>query len=522
MGKCNSKHSELKNNKTGTFDVIVIGGGATGLGVAVEAISRGYSTLLLEAADFGSGASSKDTKLVHGGIRYLANFDFGLVHEGLTERYYFLKNAPHIAHTQGYLVPFYSWWDKIKYFSGIKLYDFLAGEKILKKSKFINTKETLRLAPQLQPKGLKGSAIYYDGAFDDTRMLISLLKTFINLGGIAHNYHTVTKFIRKEGSQIGGVVTLNDLDGSVKFFHGKVVINATGTMTDQLLDIDDSSIKHHTLTVAQGSHLVFDTAIFKSVDTLVIPKTIDNRILFVLPWHSRIIVGTTDIIVNKPTLEPIAQKTEIDFILETLQQYVTTTVTRNDIKSIFSGQRPLVNAGHATKSAKLSRKHKILLSKNGLVTIIGGKWTIYRKMGEDTIDFIIKKCRLDAKKPSSTKTMHLFDYTTEKIAYPLSVYGSEYAKILAIQKETGNYTKLHPDLPYYTAEVIYHVRYEMAVTVADVLARRTHCLFIDAKIAYSLAAKVAKIMAHEMEKPTSWEREQIAAFQDLAQSYIWS
>src|SRR6185437_1187149 len=372
-------------------DVIIIGGGATGLGVAVEAATRGYSTMLFEAFDFGSGTSSKSTKLVHGGIRYLANLDFAMVKEGLSERANFLNNAPHIAKTQGYLVPLYSVWDKFKYFIGIKLYDFLSSGKKLGQSVFLNPKQTLNLAPELNPKRLRGGAVYYDGQFDDTRMLITLLRSFIQHGGQAFNYHEITGLIKDDASKAIGVKVHDKLNDKFFNVHGKVIINATGVMTDSILDLDEPSIPHQHVAAAQGTHIVLDKKFFNSPHTLVIPKTTDDRILFVLPWHDKIVVGTTDVIVDTPCIEPSASIAEIDFILETLNKYTSKQITKADIRSVFSGLRPLVKPAHTTNSAKISRKHEIFYSKSGIISIVGGKWTIYRLMGEDTIDFAIGK-----------------------------------------------------------------------------------------------------------------------------------
>lgn len=509
----------MNNLQPTKCDVIVIGGGATGLGVAVEAASRGYSTMLFEAFDFGSGTSSKSTKLVHGGLRYLANMDFALVKEGLEEREYFLNNAPHIAKIQGYLVPLYSLLDRLKYYVGIKLYGFLSHRKKIGQSVFLNHRQTINLAPELKQKNLRGSAVYYDGQFDDTRMLISLLRTFEKHGGMAHNYHEITGFMKDKNFKVIGVKVhdkLNDTNFSVE---ARVVINATGVLTDTILNIDEPAKEHQNVAAAQGTHIVLDKDIFDSPHALVIPKTSDERILFVLPWHDKIIVGTTDIAVNKPCLEPIATDAEIDFILDTLNQYTNKQVTKADIRSMFSGLRPLVKPEHKTNTAKISRKHEILYSDSGIISIVGGKWTIYRRMGEDTINFAIQHNRLDSRK-SITKDLHLFGYTTDKTPYPLSVYGSDVDKIIAIQAELGNHDKLHPGLPYYNAEVIYQVRYEMAKTVEDILARRTRALFLNAKYAIESAQKVAQLMASEMHKDDHWIKRQIDNFTLYAKNYM--
>lgn len=505
------------------FEVAIIGGGATGLGVAVEAASRGYKTILLEAYDFGKGTSSKSTKLVHGGIRYLANLDFALVKEGLSERFYFLQNAPHLAQKQTYMIPFYSYWDKIKFILGIFLYDSLAGNKQIGKSQFLNKKETLKQMPNIKTDGLLGSAIYNDGQFDDTRMLISLLRTFQNLGGIAYNYHKVTAIKKNSNNKINGLKIFNKLNDTEYEINCKTVINATGTLVDEILNLDEPNIKHHNVSASQGTHLVFDRDIFTGTHALTIPKTSDNRILFVLPWHTKIIVGTTDILVKNHEIEPKALNDEISFILNTFNKYSIKKVDKNDIKAVFTGQRPLVTTNNNlhTKSAKISRKHELLLSKSNLISIVGGKWTIYRLMGEDTINFAIKQHLLKLSM-SVSKDLPLFGYLELKQLkeYPLSVYGSDYNRIIEIQHEIQNYNKLHPGLPYYVAEVIYHVRYEMAKTIEDVLARRTRALFLDAKAAIETAPLVANLIAKELEKNDTWIKTQLLKFNETAKNYI--
>ena len=500
------------------FDVIVIGGGATGLGVAVEAASRGYKTLLLEAYDYGKGTSSKSTKLVHGGIRYLANFDFALVKEGLEERYYFLHNAPHLAHAQSYLIPFHNLYEKLEYHIGIRLYDFLAGKLKIGPSSFLSKAQTLKEAPDLNSAQIAGGGIYYDGQFDDTRMLIALLRTFESLGGAAHNYHCVTDFIHDPQGQIIGVHVHDRLKDQNLEFRAKVVINATGTFTDTLLNKADPGVTHHAVEPAQGTHLVFDRAVFDCKHALVIPKTVDGRILFALPWHGKILVGTTDVEMNHPSLDPLAQEAEIDLILNTLNEYTKQKVTRKDIKALFVGQRPLVKPAHAKNSKKISRKHEIFFN-NGLISIVGGKWTIYRSMGEDTINYAIDKGYL-AQSISKSKDYPLFGATKTPEIYPLSVYGSDAPAIRALQEEMQNFDKIHPALPSFQAEVIYQVRYEQAKTVEDILARRTRALFLDARAAIEAAPEAAQLMAQEMKQDRAWIKSQLEAFYTIAEGYL--
>ncbi len=469
------------------FDIIIVGGGATGLGCALEAATRGYKTLLLEAYDYGSGTSSKSTKLVHGGIRYLANLDFALVKEGLEERFYFLRNAPHLAHTQSYLIPFHNLYEKLEYHIGIRLYDFLAGKLKIGKSRFLSRQETLSEAPDLNPKHINGGGIYYDGQFDDTRMLVALLRTFESLGGVAFNYHRVIGFIEELG-RIAGVQVQDTLNNKTMEFKAKVVINATGIFSDALENLAEPSEVHHSVEPAQGTHLVFDKTIFACEHAFVIPKTVDGRILFVLPWHDKVVVGTTDVAMKKPALQPIPSPDEIDLILSTFSKYTSRPITRTDIKAMFAGQRPLVKPAHAKNSKKISRKHEIFTTSNGLVSIVGGKWTIYRRMGEDTINFVEDTCDWPKTK-SITRD------------YPL--YGADKGR------ERQDLSKIE-----------HYVQYEQAKTVEDVLARRTRLLFLDAKAAMEVAPSVAKRMADCLQKDDAWVSEQIAAFNQIAAEYL--
>lgn len=501
------------------YDIIVIGGGATGLGCAVEAASRGYKTLLLEGDDFGKGTSSKSTKLIHGGIRYLANLDFALVKEGLEERYYFLKNAPHLTKKQTYLIPMQNFAEKVKYFIGVSLYDKLAGKLSIGKSRILTKQITLNEAPDLQADIITGGAIYLDGQFDDTRLLITLVKTFQQLGGCALNYHKVSNLEEVNG-RLRTVRGYNQLTGAKFSYSAKTIINATGTFSDALLDIAEPQNKHQTVAAAQGTHLVFDKKFFATEHAILIPETTDGRVLFILPWHDKIVVGTTDVKVDKPSLEPLAGADEVNFIIDTFNNYSKNKVTHDDILAVFCGQRPLVKPANAKNTAKISRKHELSITKNGLVTIAGGKWTIYRRMGQDTINFIEKSFNL-AKTNSITKELKLFGYTNDDIDYPLSSYGSYHSKIATIQQETNNYAKIHERLPYLQAEILYHVREELAHTVEDVLLRRTRAMFLDAKAAQASALLVAQLMAKELNKPQEWVNQQVQALNLVAQNYIY-
>ncbi|WP_432773078.1 FAD-dependent oxidoreductase [Francisella salimarina] len=499
------------------YDIIVIGGGATGFGCAVEAVSRGYKTLLLEAYDFGKGTSSKSTKLIHGGLRYLENFDFALVKEGLEERYSFLHNAPHLTHKQSYLIPTRSYFETIKYTIGVKLYEFLSGKYKIGKSYNLNKQQTLAELPNIDDSKLLKSLVYYDGQFDDTRLLISLMKTFEAKGGTALNYHKVEKVFSSTNSKLDTVKVIDTLSGEQKEFTAKHIVNATGTFTDKTIDIANQQDSHKYVSVAQGTHIVFDREKFPTEHAILIPETEDGRVLFILPWHNHLIVGTTDIKKDAPSIEPVAEKSEIDFILETFNQYAKTKATVADIKSVYCGQRPLVSPKNAKNTAKISRKHEVIESKDGLITVVGGKWTIFRRMGQDVIDFI--ETKKIAQKTSKTSNELLVDAIEPKDAYPLKVYGKNAEDIKAIQTELDNFELLHDDLPYYQAEVVYHVRAEKAQTVEDVLARRTRAAFLDIKASIDAASVVAKLMAKELDKDEAWQNQQIDSFMEFSKNF---
>lgn len=513
------------------YDVIIIGGGATGIGTAIEASSRGYKTLLIEKDDFGKSTSSKSSKLIHGGLRYLNNFEFNLISEALYERYLLIKKAPHLVELATFVIPYFNVWEFIKYRVGLKIYDMLSGNYKFKKSSMISNNSLEKLMPQLlidKPNNkIKGAFVYCDGKFDDARLLITLMKTAIFNGAVLHNYHEVKELIQQDGNVIG--VKIYDKTNELVYnTYGKVIINATGVFANNILNMLHN-YNYNIITASKGIHLVFDKKIFPSEQILVIPKTIDKRLIFVINWHNKVVVGTTDAEVNEITSEPVATKEEIDFILNTLNQYLKEKVSYRDIESIFAGLRPLIKEepkfwNKIIKSKDISRKHKIYHN-NGLFTIIGGKWTIYRKMGLDIINYAIKLKKLSKTKSISHK-LQLLGYIKDtdfykNISYPLSVYGSDYKIIHNIQNRMSNFDTIHPKLPYYIAEIIYQIQYEKAKTVEDILSRRTRALFLDAKSAMESAPLVAKIMAKELKKDNDWINNQIQEFYEVAKNYIY-
>lgn len=502
------------------WDVIVVGGGATGLGVALDAAARGYKTVLLEQADFAKGTSSRSTKLVHGGVRYLAQGDIGLVREALHERGLLLQNAPHLVKNEAFIIPNYQWWGGAFYTIGLTMYDLLAGKLSLGRSKPISKKETIRRLPNIQQKGLYGGVVYHDGQFDDARLIINLAQTCLEQGATVANYVRVTGLL-KDQATISGVLAQDIETGKTYSIQGKVVINATGIFVDDLLQMDKPS-KKPLVRPSQGVHLVLDKSFLQSEDAMMIPKTEDGRVLFAVPWHDKVVLGTTDTPVNERSLEPVALDAEIEFILRTAKQYLTKAPTRKDVLSVFAGLRPLAAPQeNSTKTKEISRSHKLLVSESGLITITSGKWTTYRKMAEDTVDKAIQNGKLE-RKACATKNLaiHGKQHDVDRTDH-LYVYGSDGEKIAAMADENPGWgEKLHAQLDYTQAEVIWAVRHEMARTIEDVLARRVRILFLDARAAIEVAPLVARLLASELGKNEAWEKEQIQSFTQLANGYL--
>ena len=490
------------------WDVIVIGGGASGLGTAVEAASRGYKTLLLEAHDYAKGTSSRSTKLVHGGVRYLAQGHLHLVHESLHERGLLKCNAPHLVHDLGFLIATYQLWRWPFYGIGLKLYDLLAGKLNLRPSRPLGRKAALAHIPTLKPSQLKGGLLYFDGQFDDSRLAITLMRTLEDQGGVALNAAPVTSLL-KAGGRVTGVRFTDSETGTAHTAQGRVVINATGIFVDGVRRLDNADIAPM-LTPSQGVHIVVDRRFLPGDTALMVPKTNDGRVLFAVPWHDRTLIGTTDTPVPEISLEPRALESEIDFILKTAGDYLDPVPQRSDILSVFAGLRPLVKAKTAdTKS--LSREHTLVVSESGLITLTGGKWTTYRRMGEDTIDLAVSEAGLPLR-PSVTSGLRLHGWLENG-----DVYGSDKAAVEALP---GANTKLHPNLPYTEAEVRWAVRFEQARSIEDVLARRLRNLLLDAAASMVIAPRVAEIMAEELGRDEKWQAAQVETFTALARGYM--
>ena len=503
-----------------TFDFIVIGGGATGLGIALDAITRGASVALFEQDDFTKGTSSRSTKLVHGGVRYLAQGDVSLVLEALRERGLLRKNASHLVKNQSFLIPCYRWWEGAFYTIGLILYDLMAANLGFGRSFCIGPKRAVKTIPMLRKKGMKAGVIYHDGQFDDSRLAINIAQTAVDAGACVLNYMKVTNLIKQEG-KVCGVEVMDMETGEQHVVKSKVVINATGVFADDILQMDEPGIKP-TVRPSQGVHLVLDASFLQSNYAIMIPKTADGRVLFAVPWHDKVVVGTTDTLMKHALLEPVALEQEIDFILNTAGKYLTKPPQRKDVLSVFAGLRPLAAPRSEYKKTKeISRSHKLIVEKSGLITIIGGKWTTYRKMAQDTIDLAYARMHLMA--PECVTETYKIHGCKENPDYndPLYVYGTDAEEIrsfIASSPTLGE--KLHPQYTYSVGEIIWIVRNEMALTLEDVLARRLRILFLDAKAALEMAPRTARIIAAERQKDQQWIDKQIQSFNDLASSYI--
>ena len=523
----NLKHTIMERDKllsqleTGkTYDFVVIGGGATGLGIAVDAVTRGYSVALFEQADFTKGTSSRSTKLVHGGVRYLAQGDISLVLEALRERGLMRRNAPHLVNDERFLIPCYRWWEGTFYTIGLILYDLMAGKLGLGRSFCIGPKRASRTIPGLRRKGMKAGVIYHDGQFDDSRLAINLVRTAVDAGAIVLNYMKVTALL-KDKKKISGV-KVTDVIGEKSFdIHAQVVINATGVFADSILNMDNPE-KLPVVRPSQGVHLVLDRSFLDSDSAVMIPKTSDGRVLFAVPWHGKVVVGTTDTVMEHPMLEPVALEKEIKFILDTAGQYLNRQPQSSDVLSVFAGLRPLAAPRNdSTKTKEISRSHKLMREKSGLITIVGGKWTTYRKMAEDTVNLALRHSKLE-NHPCVTESYLIHGAVQPRdLSDPLRYYGTDADDIRdLIASDPKMAEKFHPDYHYTVGEVTWIIRNEMPQKVEDVLARRLRILFLDARAAMAMAPQVASIMAAELHKDQSWIDDQTERFRNVASHFI--
>jgi glycerol-3-phosphate dehydrogenase len=517
----NRKHMLTRvSDESKTWDIVIIGGGATGIGAAIEAASRGYKVALFEQGDFGHGTSSRSTKLIHGGVRYLQHGNVSLVLEALKERGILLQNAPHLVHNLPFIVPVYDWWESPFYGIGLKLYDILAGKHGFGKSALLSKEETISHIPTIETTGLRGGVIYYDGQFDDARLIINMTETAAEQGAVVLNYVQVTGLIKNNDGFVAGVKIKDVESNNTHIMKSKIVINATGVFTDAIRQMDNANVKP-IICPSQGVHIILNKEFLPGDSAIMVPHTDDGRILFAIPWHDRIIVGTTDTPVKEISVEPIPFDEEIEFLLEHAARYLTKDPGKKDVLSVFAGLRPLVNLGGEENTAEISRDHSVNISHSGLMTIAGGKWTTYRNMAEDIINQAAIIGQLE-EIPSVTSTLLIHGYHQHADQFgEFSIYGSDAPEIQNLLNENPKYKeRIHPQMKHLVGEVIWAVRHEMARTVDDFLSRRTRTLLLDARVSLEMAPKVISLMAKELGHKKSWQRQQLIKFKELVKNYI--
>ena len=515
----NRKKNLSKLASVDLWDIIIIGGGASGLGAAVESASRGYKTLLLEKYDFAKGTSSRSTKLIHGGVRYLQNGDISLVIESLKERGLLIKNAPHLVKNLSFVIPSYDWWSSPFYGVGLKMYDMMAGSLGIGPSTFLNKKETENLIPNVNKNGLRGGIIYYDGQFDDSRMALSLAQTAENHNGVLLNYVEVVKINKGNDNMVSGIEVKESTSKFIYKIKSKVVVNATGVFSDSIMQMDDPK-SSKMIQPSQGVHIVIEKKFLNSPHAIMIPHTTDGRVLFAVPWQNYVILGTTDTVVNIAKSEPKALDSEIEFILSNAGDYMKSKPKKKDIKSVFVGLRPLAVTNDKSESTKeISRHHKIKISASGLISILGGKWTTYRKIGEDAIDSAIAVGGLSFSE-SITENLKIHGYNPNPdFNDPLHVYGSDIKKILRISSDHKANESLSKKINITKNQILWGIKNEMALSLEDILARRTRCLFLDVFETEKLIDDVLDIMADVLNKNQKWKTQEKLSFLSLIKKY---
>lgn len=504
----------------GLWDMVFIGGGATGVAGALDAASRGYDVLLLEQSDFGKATSSRSTKLVHGGVRYLQQGNLPLVMEALKERGIMRQNAPHLVHDLGFVVPNYTWWEAPFYGVGMKVYDILAGRYGFGLSRVLSIEETCERIPTIQLDGLRGGVAYYDGQFDDARMLINMVQTACEQGATLVNYCRVHRLLKNGEGAVDGVLAIDQETGRELEIRAKVVINCTGPFADEIRRMDDPEARKM-IAGSTGVHVVLDRSFLPGTNAIMVPRTADGRVMFAIPWHDRVVIGTTDVATSEFSLEPWPTLEEVDFILENAHGYLKRSPTRADILSVFSGIRPLVKSADDANTSQISRDHTIAVTKSGLITIAGGKWTTCRHMAEDLVDnaAIVASLKHEACVTQQLR-IHGYHRNAEKFG-ELEPYGSDATAILDLQRRIPDYQRRpHFRLPFTVGQIVWAVREEMARTVDDVLARRTRSLLLDAAAAIECAADVARVMAAELGRDRAWEQLQADEFRAIARRYL--
>lgn len=502
------------------WDIVVIGGGASGLGVALDAASRGLKTVLFEQYDFAKGTSGKSTKLLHGGVRYLEQGSIHLVMEALKERGLLQQNANHLFKKLEFIIPSYKWWQNFYYFIGLKIYDFLSVRLSLGPSRWVNRTKVLRDLPTLKKDYLSSGVSYFDGQFDDARLAVNLAQTVLEQGGLPLNYMKVVGFEKNTDDQIEYVNIVDKITKQSHQVKGKVYVNATGVFTDSIEKMHHPGHKK-TVVPSQGIHLMLDSSFLKSDKAILIPKTSDGRVLFIIPWHGKVIAGTTDTPIKKPKIEPLPLLQEVEFIINTINQYLSKTATKADVLSVFSGLRPLAKGSKEETSTKeVSRKHKIIID-NNLISIVGGKWTIYRKMAEDVVDGIMEYFPFESIESATTHlSIHGNMEQNPTIPDHLQFYGSDLPEFLKLEESDSSFSeRIHPNYNFTTGQIVWAIRYEMALTVEDFLSRRIRLLLLDVKAAQESAPLVAKVMASELNKDEDWIKKQVETFMALSENY---
>ena len=496
-----------------------MGGGATGVGVAVDAASRGYAVALFEQSDFGKGTSSRSTKLVHGGVRYLQQGNISLVMDALKERGLLLRNAPHIVRDLAFVVPNYQWWEAPFYGLGLKVYDVLAGRYGFGRSELLSREEVLRLIPTLEQDGLRGGVKYHDGQFDDSRLLVNLAQTAAEQGACLLNYARVVGLRKDTSGYLSGLQVRDQETGLEHDVAARCVVNAAGPFCDGVRRLDESAAAP-LIAPSQGVHLVLPRDFLPGEAAIMVPHTRDGRVMFAIPWHGHVVVGTTDTPIGEVSLEPEPLASEVDFILDTASGYLERRPTRRDILSVFTGIRPLVKEGGALTTATLSRDHKIQISGSGLLTIVGGKWTTYRRMAEDCVDHAAVLAHLE-ERPCVTRDLRIHGHEAGAgRPGPLAVYGSDTEGLSGMVRERPELAEpLHPALPICGAQVVWAARHEMARTLDDVLARRTRALCLNTRAALEMGAAAARLLAAELGRDEAWAHAQVEEFGRIARTY---
>ncbi len=503
------------------WDMAIIGGGATGLGTALDAVARGLRVVLFEQGDFAIATSSRSTKLIHGGVRYLQQGNLTLVAEALRERERLCRNAPHLVYSRAFVVPSYRWYDSSFYGIGLKAYDWLAGSKLLGASQNVSKPEVIRRLPTLITEGLRGGTLYYDGAFDDSRLAISLCRTAGDRGAVLLNYVSARGFEKDADGRITHVLVRDEETQDEYRVAAKCFVNATGPFCDSIRQMDDPN--HSPIIAAsQGVHIVVERSFLPGDTALLIPRTDDGRVLFAIPWQGATVIGTTDTPIEQISLEPQPMQQELDFLQQTAARYLAKPIGTQDILSTFVGIRPLVQAEGKQATSRLSREHTVRVdARSKLITVAGGKWTTYRSMAEDVVNQSIATAGLSA---GRCMTSDLRLYGAKEGGDPddpWTVYGTDADRIRALiveQPALGG--PVHPQLPITGAEVVWACREEMARTVDDVLARRRRCLLLDARRTSSAAQEVAQIMARELQRDTRWIKQQVDSFQQIARGHL--